>query len=281
MHRSYNSYNPVASKLLQKRWDEKHFSDHRRHVVNVKPEVNADPPVTFMHLHLKLKKLQLEEERLATIERDNRILLEKMSHTMRNKGQLDNLNDAVPKSLSRGRREREMLRITRENLTLLKRINNKKPAISAEAHRRDWNRNLQFMDNISAFPEEWYLRQKEQQQRNDSTARKSQTAGSTSFESESDSLSSSRSKTAGQSSSEQSSPPQQQKQQPKAVTPRAKTVTPVRSASPAPAQKSESRAKSRESVSKSRTSSTRSSTTKKSATYSKSGTYNDDLEGAE
>lgn len=32
MHRSYNSYNPVASKILQKRWDEKHFDDHRKHV---------------------------------------------------------------------------------------------------------------------------------------------------------------------------------------------------------------------------------------------------------
>ena len=32
MHRSYNSYNPVASKLLQKRWDGKHYDDHRKHV---------------------------------------------------------------------------------------------------------------------------------------------------------------------------------------------------------------------------------------------------------
>ena len=40
---------------------------------------------------------KLEEERLATIERDNRILLEKMAYTMRNKGQLDNINNAVPK----------------------------------------------------------------------------------------------------------------------------------------------------------------------------------------
>lgn len=41
--------------------------------------------------------MKIEEERLATIERDNRILLEKMSHTMRTKGQLDNINNAVPK----------------------------------------------------------------------------------------------------------------------------------------------------------------------------------------
>lgn len=168
MHRSYNSYNPVASKLLQKRWDQKHFSDHRKHVVNARPEVDADPPITFMHLHLKLKKLQLEEERLATIERDNRILLEKMSHTMRNKGQLDNKNDAVSKSLSRGRREREMLRISKENVELLKRIHNKKPAISRDAWKKDWENNLKFMDNISSFPEDWYL----SKERGQSTSRK-------------------------------------------------------------------------------------------------------------
>lgn len=158
MHRSYNSYNPVASKLLQKRWDEKHFHDHRKAVTGVKPEIDSTPPVTFMHLHLKLKKLQLEEERLATIERDNRILLEKMSHTMRNKGQLDNINTAVPKSLSKGRRERELLRITRENMNMLKRIAYKKPAISRDQHEKDWKENHHFMSNISAFPDDWYLK---------------------------------------------------------------------------------------------------------------------------
>lgn len=158
MHRSYNSYNPVASKLLQKRWDEKHFGDHRRAVSTVKPEIDSTPPVTFMHLHLKLKKLQLEEERLATIERDNRILLEKMSHTMRNKGQLDNINTALPKSLSKGRRERELVRISKENMNMLKRIATKKPSISRDMHEKDWRENLHFMSNISSYPEDWYLR---------------------------------------------------------------------------------------------------------------------------
>ena len=36
---------------------------------------------------------QLEEERLATIERDNRILLEKMSYIMRTRGRIDNRNN--------------------------------------------------------------------------------------------------------------------------------------------------------------------------------------------
>ena len=91
---------------------------------------------------------------MANIERDNRILLEKMAYTIRNKGQLDNQNSAVPKSLSKGRREREMLRIAKENVNMLKRITNKRPAISIDKLEKDWKQNLQFMDNISAFPDE-------------------------------------------------------------------------------------------------------------------------------
>lgn len=84
--------------------------------------VDTKAPHTYMHLHLKPKKLQvlplttvvcilylhvsyffqflpfqLEEERLAVIERDNRILLEKMSATMRTRGRVDNINNYLPR----------------------------------------------------------------------------------------------------------------------------------------------------------------------------------------
>lgn len=58
---------------------------------------------------------QVEEERLATIERDNRILLEKMSFVMRTRGRVDNRNDHEPKSLNKTKRQRELLRVTHEN----------------------------------------------------------------------------------------------------------------------------------------------------------------------
>lgn len=52
-----------------------------------KSVIDNKPPQTYMHLHLKLKKLQIEEERLAEVERENRILLEKISYIMRTKVQ--------------------------------------------------------------------------------------------------------------------------------------------------------------------------------------------------
>ena len=62
-------------------------------VKDAKPIVDTKPPKTYMHLHLKLKKIQMEEERQAIVDRDNRILLEKMAHTMKTKGLVDNRND--------------------------------------------------------------------------------------------------------------------------------------------------------------------------------------------
>jgi hypothetical protein len=59
--------------------------------------------------------LQVEEERLAVVERDNRILLEKMSYIMRTKGKVDNWNQYHQKSLNKSRRQRELLRVTHEN----------------------------------------------------------------------------------------------------------------------------------------------------------------------
>ena len=55
--------------------------------------IDTKPPKTYMHLHLKLKKIQMEEERQAIIDRDNRILLEKMVDIMKTTGKVDNRND--------------------------------------------------------------------------------------------------------------------------------------------------------------------------------------------
>ena len=62
-------------------------------VRDAKPMIDNHPPETYMHLHLKLKKRQVEEERHAIIQRDNRILLEKMSIIMKTQGRLDNRNN--------------------------------------------------------------------------------------------------------------------------------------------------------------------------------------------
>ena len=58
-----------------------------------KPYIDNKPPRSYMHLHCNMKKLQQDEERMAKVERDNRILMEKMAFCMRTKGGMDNEND--------------------------------------------------------------------------------------------------------------------------------------------------------------------------------------------
>merc|ERR550534_2837692 len=90
-------------------------------------------------MYLKLKKLQLEEEKMSTIERGNRILLEKMSHIMRTRGRVDNRNNYEYKSLNREKRQRELLRLTRENQSILGRITQRKPEYSADSWHRQFD----------------------------------------------------------------------------------------------------------------------------------------------
>lgn len=157
MHRSYQPILPTHNKLLQQKWDTTYYNEHIKKVKDARPIVDTKAPATYVHLHLKLKKLQQEEERLATIERDNRILLEKMSYIMRTQGLVDNRNTYEYRSLNREKRQRELLRVTRENQEILKRINMRQPEYSVQRWADDWDENQRFMDSISAFPKDWWV----------------------------------------------------------------------------------------------------------------------------
>lgn len=135
--------------------------------------VDTKAPTTYVHLHLKLKKLQLEEERLATIERDNRILLEKMSQIMRTKGRVDHRNNYIHRSLNREKRQRELLRVTRENQEILKRILAREPELNHLQWQKEWEENEAFMDNISRYPRDWWeMEQAEKEKRKEAAKTK-------------------------------------------------------------------------------------------------------------
>ncbi|XP_055985237.1 uncharacterized protein CFAP97D2 [Sorex fumeus] len=77
---------PRGPKYLQRGW-EAAYQGHRKKVQEAQPLVDTSAPLTLSHLHLKLKKLKLEEQQLSVIDRDNRLLLEKISRIMRSRAQ--------------------------------------------------------------------------------------------------------------------------------------------------------------------------------------------------
>ncbi|KXJ26223.1 uncharacterized protein CFAP97D1 [Exaiptasia diaphana] len=156
MHRAYHPITPANNKLLKQRWDNSSYDTHRKKVRSATAVIDNKPPKTYMHLHLKLKKLQCDEERNATIERDNRILLEKMSFIMRTRGRVDNRNDYEHKSLNKTKRQRELLRVTHENQAILRRIASKEPHYNHLQWDDEWAINETYMDNIAKYPKDWY-----------------------------------------------------------------------------------------------------------------------------
>ncbi|OAF70917.1 hypothetical protein A3Q56_01346 [Intoshia linei] len=160
LHRSYIPILPAQSKLLQKRWDELTYKKHINKLKTIRPVVDTKAPDTFMHLHLKLKKIQMEAERLAEVERDNHLLLNKMTQIMQTKGRVDNVNTVKSKSLNREKRIRDFIKITNENKEILGRLLTRKPLYSSEKWRKEWIENCKMMENIARFQKDWWKKDK-------------------------------------------------------------------------------------------------------------------------
>ncbi|XP_078512243.1 uncharacterized protein LOC144771860 [Lissotriton helveticus] len=163
MHRAFQPILPCGNKYLQQKWDKTYYDEHQRKVQTAKPMVDASSPRTYGHLNLKLKKLKLEEERLSIIERDNRLLMEKMSCIMRTKGGVDNRNNYELKSLNKEKREQELLKVSRENQNILERIEKCEPQYRVQKWAEDYQKAEQYMDSIAKYPRGWYNAQNDKQ----------------------------------------------------------------------------------------------------------------------
>jgi hypothetical protein len=96
--------------------------------------------------------LTLSVGRYTEIERENRILLEKMSNIMQsNKSGLWSQQQTKP-SLNREQRKRELLRITLENQAILKRLQEKQPTHSVTAWERQYQDVVKYRENICEQP---------------------------------------------------------------------------------------------------------------------------------
>ncbi|XP_025911159.1 uncharacterized protein CFAP97D1 [Apteryx rowi] len=109
-------------------------------------------PCKNRSISLSLLYTKLEEDRLSGIERDNRLLLKKMSCIMRTKGQIDNKNDYKAKSLNREKRKKELLRVSQENRAILDRITKSEPQYQVQRWYEDWQQAEKYMANIARYP---------------------------------------------------------------------------------------------------------------------------------
>ncbi|NP_001333363.1 uncharacterized protein CFAP97D2 [Rattus norvegicus] len=137
MHRVPQLTTPWASRDLQRAW-EKTYQNHRKKVQNAQPLVDTRPPQTYSHLHLKFKKLKMEEERLSIIDRNNYLLLQRVASAMKTGRRIDGQNNFTWRSLNRKSREQALMKVQKQNQAVPERLRSSEPWYGAQRWREDW-----------------------------------------------------------------------------------------------------------------------------------------------
>ncbi|XP_051236865.1 uncharacterized protein si:ch211-284k5.2 [Dicentrarchus labrax] len=152
MHRSYQPLKPVTNRYLQQRWEQNNFDDHRRKVSSALPVVDNKGMRTPAHVQLKLKKLQLQDERLSIIDRDNRLLASRLADIVCSKGVVDHRNQYHLRSLNADRRREELLLVSRQNQAIYQRITSRQSEYRRQLWLDDWEKAERRRDDISRYP---------------------------------------------------------------------------------------------------------------------------------
>ncbi|KAL2094049.1 hypothetical protein ACEWY4_011361 [Coilia grayii] len=153
MHKAYQPLKPATNKYLQKKWDQTHYKEHRNKVKNAKPVVDTKGIETPSHVQLKLKKLQLQEEKLAIIERDNHLLSSRLANIMLSKGLIDHRNHSFEhSSLNTEKRRKKLLEVGCENRAMLQRITACESDYRRQRWEEDWKKIEHQRDDIAKYP---------------------------------------------------------------------------------------------------------------------------------
>lgn len=145
---------PVANKACAERVRQRNHDMHRQRMKAMRPQVDTSEPSTahLDHLRNNLKREQLLEERYHEIDRENKILLQKMSDIMRTSQSGSDRARSGPPSLNRDARKTELMRITQENQGILRRIQRAQPVYNHVQWEDSYRRSAQYLKNSAEYP---------------------------------------------------------------------------------------------------------------------------------
>jgi len=143
-----------GNRVCAKRAEHRRLEMHRNRLRSVRPLVDTSEPkaVQFDHVRMNLKKEQMLEERYTEIDRENRILLKKMSNIAKQSSPPNTVRVPGPSSLNRDARKRELLRITSDNQSILKRIQQAQPVYNHVEMQGERRKQQTYLRNCTDFP---------------------------------------------------------------------------------------------------------------------------------
>jgi hypothetical protein len=142
---------PVGNRLCVAASRQRDLESHRTRIISHQPLVDDAPPKTHYLNINRAKKDQLTAEMCEKIDRENRILLRKMTEIIHTHT-LDVIGPSYSRSLNEGVRKRERAKIMSENNAILSRIT----ARSAYYHRGEWAQHREkhgaYLQNMKEKP---------------------------------------------------------------------------------------------------------------------------------
>jgi hypothetical protein len=142
---------PVSNKLISQKIHEKNRQIHLAKLNSIKSSISRQAPLTFTHLKSNKKRHQLYENKLTEIERENRILLEKLTTIMKNPNKTLSV-DKQPRSLNKEVRKKELVKITIENQAMLKRLKEQRSMYDHNSWLDERKKAEIYLRNISEYP---------------------------------------------------------------------------------------------------------------------------------
>lgn len=150
---------PVGSRVCYDKVQQRQYEMHRKKLSTIKPSVDNKSPPRFKHMELNLKRAQVEEERYASIERDNRRLLQRMTDIMTTQpmpqagGPVPEAGSPPgPKSLNKEYRKKQLMKITEENSQILRRIQTRRPYYNHLEWEDEFRKNEDLVKSIQQLP---------------------------------------------------------------------------------------------------------------------------------
>ena len=145
-----------ANKLLQKLWDEKNQVIHKQKIKNIKSRIDQKSPYRYAHVFKNSKKEQILEgkdysDRYTEIERENRILLEKMSQIIQTRS---NSMSKVNKfqMINESKRKKSLEKLVSDNSFFVKRLKKQSSFYSLAKFEEERKEQEGYLHRISEFP---------------------------------------------------------------------------------------------------------------------------------
>jgi len=137
----------------KKEWERAHDS-HRDRIKKVKASSDMSMPhtMTMDHIRNNLKKEQILEGRYVEIDRENRILLRKMSDMMKKENPYKDVASKASQSLNKTGRKIELLQITKDNHRLLKSIQEVQPVYNHKKWEEHHKHTGVLLKNCCQYP---------------------------------------------------------------------------------------------------------------------------------